>query len=160
VVTVASDAGEGRDRVVEGFSITRKTSTKSSKPPTVAEVISRMQLEAPRHPLEEQIEVAGETYHVKGIKRVYKEIGLPITSSGANIDNIECVLVPEPWNPHDSNAVAVAAGTNHVGYLPSEMAEIYAEPLLHLAKLSRLVTARPAYGHLTRGASFERAALS
>jgi hypothetical protein len=50
-----------------------------------------MQLEGPRHPLEEQIEVAGETYHVKGIKRVYKEIGLPITSSGANIENIECV---------------------------------------------------------------------
>ena len=85
-----------------------------------------MQLEAPRHPLGEQIEVAGETHHIKDIKRVYEGIGLPITSAGATIDEIECVLVPEPWNPHDSNAVAVAVGTNHVGYLPGEMAENYA----------------------------------
>jgi hypothetical protein len=60
-------------------------------------------------------------------------------------------LVPEPWNPHDSNAVAVAAGTNHVGYLPSEMAEIYAEPLLHLAKLSRLVTGQARIWALDEG---------
>jgi len=101
-----------------------------------------MQLEAPRHPLEEQIEVSGETYHVKNIKRVYAEIGKPITSAGATIDEIQCVLVPEPWNPHDSNAVVVAVGTNHVGYIPAEIAEDYAEPLLELAKQSRLVTGR------------------
>ncbi len=55
----------------QGFSIKRTTSPSSKKTlPKAAEVISQIELEAPRHPLEEQIEVAGETYHVKGIKRV------------------------------------------------------------------------------------------
>ena len=67
-------------------------------------------------------------------------MGMPITSAGATIDEIQCVLVPEPWNPHDSNAVAVAVGSHHVGYIPADMAEDYSEPLLELAKPSRLVT--------------------
>ena len=103
-------------------------------------MVAQFQLEAPRHPLDEQVEVAGETFHVKGIKRVYAEMGMPITSAGATIDEVQCVLVPEPWNPHDSNAVAVAIGAHQVGYIPADMADDYSEPLLELAKQSRLAT--------------------
>jgi hypothetical protein len=140
VVVVTSDS-PGAATVAERFNIKRTTSFASKKSlPTVAEVISQMQLEAPRHPLEEQIEVAGETYHVKGIKRVYAEVGMPITSAGATIDDVQCVLVPEPWNPHDANAVAVVVGTHHVGYVPADMAEAYAAPLCELAERRLLVT--------------------
>lgn len=141
VAIVTSRDGEGRVSVAEIFSIKRTTSVGTKKKlPTIAEVISQMQLEAPRHPLEEQIEVAGETFHVKGIKRVYAELGMPITAAGATIDQVQCVLVPEPWNPHDANAVAVAVGSHHVGYIPADMAEDYSGPLQALAKQSRLVT--------------------
>jgi hypothetical protein len=140
-VAIVTNDGEGTVSVAESFSIRRTSTARTRKKlPTIAEVVSQMQLESPRHPLEEQIEVAGETFHVKGIKRVYAEMGMPITAAGATIDEVQCVLVPEPWNPHDANAVAVAIGSHHVGYIPAEMAEDYSEPLQELAKQSRLVT--------------------
>jgi hypothetical protein len=42
-------------------------------------------------------------------------------------------------------------GTNDVGYLPSEMAENYAEPLLKLVKLNRLVTGQARMWALDEG---------
>lgn len=111
-----------------------------AKYPALAEVVAAATLEAPRYPLDEQIEVAGETHHIKGIKRVFAEVGSVITARGTTLEELQCVFVPEPWNPHDSNAVAVMVGQHHVGYVPSELAEDYAEPLRRLAVIGTLTT--------------------
>lgn len=42
------------------------------------------------------------------------------------------LLIPEPENPHDSNAVAVQVGGTTVGYLPREVAPSYQPLLLRL----------------------------
>lgn len=42
------------------------------------------------------MEVAGETFYVKGIKKVFRENGVPITSAGSTLEQVECVLIPEP----------------------------------------------------------------
>lgn len=47
----------------------------------------------------------------------------------ATIEHVECSLLPEPWNEHDPNAVAVMIGPHHVGYIPAELAVDYAGPL-------------------------------
>ncbi len=40
--------------------------------------------------------------------------------------SVPVVLVPEPENPHDANAVAVVAATGRLGYLPRETAARFA----------------------------------
>jgi hypothetical protein len=61
-------------------------------------------------------------------------------SGGAAGDKIRCdavaVLVPEPTNPHDPNAIAVHIGGYLVGYLPRGVAQEYLPGLRHL--MSRL----------------------
>src|SRR4051812_38753825 len=111
----------------------REQRRQEQKVPTVEDVVAQLQLEPPRRPLDEQIGVAGETFYAKGIKRVFAAAGVPITRAGSTLDSLECVLVPEPWNPHDSNAVAIAIGGHQVGHLPADLAIDYSEPLLELA---------------------------
>lgn len=89
---------------------------------------------APQLELEEQIEAAGEQYCVKAIRRVFKEAGKPITEGGSTLSGVACVLLPEPWNPHDPNAVAVMVGPHHVGYVPAEDAQAYSMALMPLAQ--------------------------
>ena len=67
-----------------------------------------MELDRPRQwPLDEQVEVVGEQFYAKEIRKLFVECGLPITAAGVTLENEPCFLVPEPWNPHDPNAVAV-----------------------------------------------------
>lgn len=108
--------------------------------PTLAEFVAGARLEPPRYPLEEQVEVAGETYYSKGIKAVYREAGLPITDGGTTLKDLQCILVPEPWNPHNPDAVAVMIGQHQVGHLPADLACDYAEPLAALATGEVLAT--------------------
>ena len=91
-------------------------------------------------PLDEQVEVVGEQYHPKEIRKLFRECGLPITSAGATLEEEMCYLVPEPWNPHDSNAVAVMIRTYQVGHLPAELAKRYHPRLIGYAKQRQLVT--------------------
>ncbi|MGH1564571.1 HIRAN domain-containing protein [Mumia sp. DW29H23] len=56
------------------------------------------------------------------------------------INDALCVLVPEPWNPHDRNAVAVAIDGHQVGHLPATLAQDYADPLAAVARGGFLVT--------------------
>src|SRR5262245_47496349 len=42
---------------------------------------------------------------------------------------VVAVLLPEPDNPHDPNAIAVLIEGRHVGYLPREIAAAYVAPL-------------------------------
>lgn len=139
VVSVET-APEPAATVARGFASRRVQRRQAQKVPTVADVVAELQHEPPRSPLDEQVEVAGETFHAKGIKRVFAEAGVPILQQGSTIDGLECILVPEPWNPHDRNAVAVAIGQHQVGYLPADLAIDYCEPLMELAKAHRLAT--------------------
>jgi len=56
-------------------------------PPTLSELAASARL-ARVDPLEEQIEVAGETYHVRDIKRVFADTGTAITARGATLDDL------------------------------------------------------------------------
>ncbi len=51
-----------------------------------------------------------------------------------------CYLVPEPWNPHDPNAVAVMVRSYQVGHLPAELAKRYHPRLIGYAQQRQLVT--------------------
>ncbi|MGD7708324.1 HIRAN domain-containing protein [Microlunatus sp. Y2014] len=101
--------------------------------PDLVDVLRSHQIEDPRNPLEEQVEVPNEQHHTKEVRRVFAEAGLPITSRGSTLEGLRCILVPEPWNPHDSCAVAVLVGEHQIGHLPAQLAEAYQPHLLQLA---------------------------
>jgi hypothetical protein len=115
-------------------------SSHQGNPPSVAQMLAELSMEPLRSSLDEQVEVVGETYNIAGIKKVFRGRGLPIPSAGMQINDAQCVLVPEPWNPHDANAVVVTIDGQQVGHLPRELAEDYAEPLAALAGTGYLVT--------------------
>lgn len=108
--------------------------------PTVEEILAGCRHEEPRHPLEEQVEVSGETYYAKGIKRVFAHHGMPIGKFGATLEGLTCVLVPNPWNPHDPNAVAICVSGHQVGHLPAEMCADYSPLLIAMARQEVLST--------------------
>ena len=91
-------------------------------------------------PLDEQVEVAGEQFYAKEIRKLFVECGLPITAAGVSVENEPCFLVPEPWNPHDPNAVAVMVRKYHVGHLPADLARRYHPRLIAYAQRRQLVT--------------------
>lgn len=68
-----------------------------------------------------QIPVAGESYHLEAIREWEASVrsGQPP----------EAVLIPEPTNPHDPNAVAVHTAGGVVGYLPRHIATVL-QPVL------------------------------
>lgn len=125
---------------VTGRLLRRAKVNRSQTPPTVEEILAGCRLEDPRFPLEEQVEVIGETHYVKGIKRVFAQQGLTITPQGATLEMMTCALVPNPWNAHDPNAVAVCVDGQQVGHLPAEMCPDYAPHLIALARHEVLVT--------------------
>ncbi len=109
---------------------------------SLAELVQSMQVMQPVEPLDDQIEVAGETHYIRNIKAVFREAGRAITSGGTTLREVPAVLVPEPWNEHDENAVAVMIGTRHVGYLPQGDALEYSRVLVPLAQQGLLAAAR------------------
>lgn len=68
-----------------------------------------------------QVDVAGETHHLREIQRL-----LPrrLPASGAEID-VVCQLVPEPRNKFDRNAVRVESSGALLGYLDRDDAARY-----------------------------------
>jgi hypothetical protein len=106
----------------------------------LADIVATARLEEPRHPLDEQVEVVGETYRAKDIRRLFEAAGRPITERGVTLNSVRCILVPEPWNESDPNAVAVMIEQYHVGYLPAELAVFYTEGLQRIARLGCLAT--------------------
>lgn len=108
--------------------------------PDVGELAATLAIDGRQLALDEQVEVAGETYRTRQIRAVYRACGVTITSKGATIQDLQCLLVPEPWNDFDQNAVAVVIGTQHVGYLPAELATDYAAPLRSLAQHGLLIS--------------------
>lgn len=51
-----------------------------------------------------------------------------------NIDNIEigddCILVPEPDNKHDQNALLVMCRSEPIGYIPKDYAPLLSEAMI------------------------------
>jgi hypothetical protein len=90
--------------------------------------------------LDEQVEVVGGQYHPKETRKLFRECGLPITSAGNVLEDEVCYLMPEPWNPHDPNAVAVMVRSYQVGHLPAELARRYHPRLIGYAQQRQLVT--------------------
>ncbi|KAA0103715.1 DUF2510 domain-containing protein [Mycolicibacterium sp. P1-5] len=132
-------APQGSSPITVYGSLTVKTARGPVSSP-LADIVAAARLEEPRYPLDEQIEVVGETYRAKDIRRVFKEAGMPITERGVTLNMVRCILVPEPWNEHDPNAVAVMVGQYHVGYLAAELAVTYTGGLQRIARLGSLAT--------------------
>jgi hypothetical protein len=84
--------------------------------------------------------LAGETFATKEIKKVFREHKVPIHEDGSTLEDLQCILAPEPWNPRDPDAVAVMVGAHQVGYLPTDLALDYARPLAALANSGVLST--------------------
>jgi hypothetical protein len=90
-------------------------------------------------PLDEQIEVVGEQFYPKEVRKLFRECGMPITAAGCTLESETCFLMPEPWNPHDPKAVAVMVRTFHVGHLPAALARRYHGRLIPYAQRQQLV---------------------
>jgi hypothetical protein len=126
--------------VIATLKRTRSVSKTRSETPTIEQVLAQTKLEVPRQPLVEQVEVSGETYYVKGIRKIFEANAMPISDRGCTLEALQCILVPTPWNEHDPNAIAVAVGEHQVGHLPAELAVEYAVGLGRLAASGWLAT--------------------
>jgi hypothetical protein len=140
VSQISSDIRVQTTSVLEPRPVKPLRQVKTRTTSALAEVVGAATLEEPRYPLDEQIEVVGETYRAKDIRRAFDEAGVPITERGVTLRSVECILVPEPWNDHDPNAVAVMIGHHHVGYLAADLAVDYTEGLQRLARRGVLAT--------------------
>lgn len=75
------------------------------------------------------VQVVGEAHHQEALSAICGGK----TESGHSLSTT-AVLVMEPDNPHDSNAIAVIAGGNRVGYLGRQDATAYRPVLEALEK--------------------------
>src|SRR5665811_2274272 len=72
----------------------------------------------------DSLEVRGESYHQDELRFIVENIGREVPA----------ILVPEPQNPHDSNAVAVWVAGLLVGHLPRELAPTFQPAAQRLMK--------------------------
>lgn len=66
-------------------------------------------------PRTQQLEVAGEWYRAQNLRTLFTRHA-KVSDNGTEI-RLPAVLVPDPTNPHDKNAVAVFVDGLHVGYM-------------------------------------------
>jgi hypothetical protein len=79
------------------------------------------------------VNVVGESYNADGFRGILKEFGKPLTPDGVELSGARAVLVTDPNNPYDGNAVAVwLEGRHLVGYLPAELAIQYVSSVSQL----------------------------
>jgi len=78
------------------------------------------------------VNVAGESHYQEALR----EIVGSATATEIAVDT-EAVLVPEPSNPHDANAVMVQIDGKLVGYLPRDEAVAYGPALAELGQRGR-----------------------
>ncbi|MEK6228650.1 MAG: HIRAN domain-containing protein [Actinomycetota bacterium] len=79
------------------------------------------------------VNVAGESHYQEALR----EIVGPTTAAEIAVDT-EALLVPEPSNPHDPNAVMVQIDGKLVGYLPRDEAAAYGPALNELGERGRM----------------------
>jgi hypothetical protein len=73
---------------------------------------------------DEDLEVVGESRYQEALARTVQEIGTEVPA----------ILVPEPENPHDPNAVAIWVAGGRVGYLRRDVAAEYHGAVVRLMK--------------------------
>lgn len=75
--------------------------------------------------------IVGESFHEADFKKLAAEHGhKTVPDYGIELTETRAALVPEPDNPHDSNAVAVWIDDRHpVGHLPRDIAREYSRRL-------------------------------
>jgi hypothetical protein len=78
------------------------------------------------------LEVVGESQYQQELWRAAGSVGP--TTERVRVE-VQAVLVAEPQNPYDSNAVAIQIGGDTVGYLSRSDAERYRSGLLALEDL-------------------------
>jgi hypothetical protein len=72
-----------------------------------------------------EIPVAGLQYHELAVQETLAAI-----ATGTDAD---ALLLPEPSNPHDPNAVAVYMSGGHVGYVPRDVAAVMQPALISMS---------------------------
>lgn len=80
------------------------------------------QVKAAYLPGSHKIPVAGLKYHEPAVRETLAAI-----AAGTEAD---ALLVPEPANVHDPNAIAVYMAGGHVGYVPRDIAAVMQPPLI------------------------------
>jgi len=78
-------------------------------------------------PRTKQLEVAGEWYRASNLRALFAKHA-HISDTGTEL-RLDATLVPDPTNPHDSNAVAVFVDGLHVGYMERHDARVYHAPI-------------------------------
>lgn len=91
------------------------------------------------------LEVAGEWYRADNLRELFRRHSR-VSESGAEI-RLPAVLVPDPGNPFDRNAVAVFVDNLHVGYMERADARRYHSALAGLVPSTLAVQSR----HWVRG---------
>jgi HIRAN domain len=79
------------------------------------------------------VDVVGESHYADAVREVF---GIGFRPGGCEL-MATAQLVPEPWNRHDPDAVAVWVGERQVGYLPRHEAGRYAPVLARLVAEGR-----------------------
>ncbi len=108
----------GRQSVTGDLHKVDRTSTKDHVPPRPNG--SDLRAWSPRT---KQYEVAGEWYRAKDLRKLFERHS-SVSESGNEI-RLGAVLVPDPANPFDGNAVAVYVDGLHVGYMERGDARLY-----------------------------------
>ena len=79
------------------------------------------------------VNVAGESHYQEALREI---AGSAASNREVAVDT-EALLVPEPSNPHDPNAVMVRIDGKLVGYLPRDEAVAYRDTLRALGERGR-----------------------
>ncbi|HHU11165.1 MAG TPA: DUF2510 domain-containing protein [Intrasporangiaceae bacterium] len=77
--------------------------------------------------------VVGESHYREAFLRIVQETRARRGEYGTDIDGVSALVIAEPRNEYDPNAVAVFVLGHKVGYLPRDAAALYSAPLQDLA---------------------------
>jgi hypothetical protein len=80
-------------------------------------------------------EVVGESFYGKDFKKL--ETFIKQVDPGE--DEVVCILVADPQNKHDKNAVRVMAGDLQLGHLPRETAAEVQSEIIELGGLAKVI---------------------
>lgn len=108
-------------------------------------------------PRTQQLEVAGEWYRAENLRALFARHA-NVSESGTEI-RLPAVLVPDPANPHDPQAVAVFVDGLHVGYMERPDAKRYHRYIAALPGGELVVTSRQ-WLRATAGDTWARVTLS
>jgi HIRAN domain len=99
-----------------------------------------------------EVEVRGESFHQQTISKLVGASGNAQTDDDRRRATLRVWLRPEPENPHDPNAVLVAALSGHpLGHLPRELCASYQDVLNEVGDRARIWCEACAFGRRVEG---------